>query len=388
MPSNFFASEQSWLLPEAGPTSAIPCAKLARVMLAFRCLVPAILLVASVGAAAQTSTPQPPESIKDPKELLAAIRPYYDFDNPALKPWHLKATYQIFDPDGNPGEQGTFEYWWASPTVNRRTWTRGTNTRSEWHTADGKKFETDNGKVLHLFELDFLQHLLNPLPNPDDIDGKGTSLDRYVVTAGKARFPCVRSIDQVKVQKQDSSLPYPGTQVTASWCFDPKLPLVLLVSRSGSVNETFADFVNFQDRHLPKSFLERVDQRRLLSATIDQIDTITADDPALTPPSTALGESLSALVISSKKMADRRISSPAPEYPAAAKNAGLAGSVALEATIGKDGKIENLEVVSTPGKLLTDAATAAVSKWTYTPYLFNGSPIEARTSIFVSYRLN
>src|ERR1700752_2367420 len=30
-----------------------------------------------------------------------------------LVPWHLEATYQTFDTDGKPKDQGTFSEWWA-----------------------------------------------------------------------------------------------------------------------------------------------------------------------------------------------------------------------------------------------------------------------------------
>src|ERR1035438_806520 len=75
---------------------------------------------------------------KEPREILAAAAPFYDFSSPELKPWHLKAIYQLYDLKGNPTEQGTWEYWWSSPKVHRSTWTRTGAEHTEWSTADRK----------------------------------------------------------------------------------------------------------------------------------------------------------------------------------------------------------------------------------------------------------
>jgi hypothetical protein len=73
------------------------------------------------GQAASSDGPGLPN---DPREVFAMAAPHYDFADPALKPFHIKAAYQLYDEKGKPSEQGTFEYWWASPPAYRATWTR------------------------------------------------------------------------------------------------------------------------------------------------------------------------------------------------------------------------------------------------------------------------
>jgi outer membrane biosynthesis protein TonB len=60
--------------------------------------------------------------------------------------------------------------------------------------------------------------------------------------------------------------------------------------------------------------------------------------------------------------------------------------VVLNAVIGKDGTVQNLNVVSGPGEL-QQSSLDAVSQWTYKPYLLNGDPIEVETTINVIYSL-
>jgi protein TonB len=60
--------------------------------------------------------------------------------------------------------------------------------------------------------------------------------------------------------------------------------------------------------------------------------------------------------------------------------------VLLSATIGKDGKIQNLQVVSGPA-MLRQAALDAVGQWEYRPYLLNNEPVEVLTEIEVNFAL-
>jgi len=75
-----------------------------------------------------------------------------------------------------------------------------------------------------------------------------------------------------------------------------------------------------------------------------------------------------------------------PTYPAIAKAARVSGTVVLQATISKQGTIENLRVVSGPA-MLQAAAMDAVKNWRYKPYLLNGDPVEVDTQVNVIFSL-
>lgn len=76
-----------------------------------------------------------------------------------------------------------------------------------------------------------------------------------------------------------------------------------------------------------------------------------------------------------------------PIYPALAKSARLQGTVRFKATIGKDGTVRDLQVVSGPS-ILDQPATDAVKQWLYRPTQLNGEPIEVITQIDVNFSLN
>ena len=75
-----------------------------------------------------------------------------------------------------------------------------------------------------------------------------------------------------------------------------------------------------------------------------------------------------------------------PIYPAAARAAGMQGTVVLNGIIGKDGTLLSACVVSGPG-LLARSAFDAISQWRYSPVLLNGEPVEALTQIGVVFML-
>jgi len=75
-----------------------------------------------------------------------------------------------------------------------------------------------------------------------------------------------------------------------------------------------------------------------------------------------------------------------PEYPEAAKKAHIKGHVILKAIIGKDGDVENLQIVSGPTEL-APASIEAVKQWKYRPYLQQGKPVEVETEIDLNFTL-
>jgi protein TonB len=81
------------------------------------------------------------------------------------------------------------------------------------------------------------------------------------------------------------------------------------------------------------------------------------------------------------------IRQPKPVYPPLAKQARIQGVVRFNAIIGKDGTIQNLQLMS-GHPLLVPAAQEAVKQWLYKPTLLNGEPVEVATVIDVNFTLS
>jgi protein TonB len=72
------------------------------------------------------------------------------------------------------------------------------------------------------------------------------------------------------------------------------------------------------------------------------------------------------------------------DYPKMAKQTGAKGVVKLNATIGTDGSIKKVTVIS-GHPMLTGAAVDAVKQWRYRPTMLNGQPVEAETQVLVNF---
>jgi protein TonB len=75
-----------------------------------------------------------------------------------------------------------------------------------------------------------------------------------------------------------------------------------------------------------------------------------------------------------------------PQYPPLARQARVQGIVVLHATISRDGKIENLQIIS-GHPLLVKSAMDAVLQWRYRPYYLNNEPVEVETQVTVNFTL-
>jgi protein TonB len=75
-----------------------------------------------------------------------------------------------------------------------------------------------------------------------------------------------------------------------------------------------------------------------------------------------------------------------PVYPPLARSTRTQGPVLLTALISKEGRVEELQVVS-GHPFLAKAALDAVRQWRYRPYLLNGQPVEVQAQITVNFVL-
>jgi protein TonB len=78
---------------------------------------------------------------------------------------------------------------------------------------------------------------------------------------------------------------------------------------------------------------------------------------------------------------------PGPAYPPLARTTRTQGTVRIQAVIGRDGAIKNLQLISGP-PLLVSVAMEAVQQWRYKPTLLNGEPVEVITLIDVNFTLS
>jgi TonB family protein len=90
--------------------------------------------------------------------------------------------------------------------------------------------------------------------------------------------------------------------------------------------------------------------------------------------------------VGSNVQAARLVNRVQPIYPPLARQTHVSGTVKLHAIIGKDGAVEQLQVIS-GHPLLVQSALDAVKQWRYQSTLLNGEPVEVDTEIDVIFSL-
>jgi periplasmic protein TonB len=76
-----------------------------------------------------------------------------------------------------------------------------------------------------------------------------------------------------------------------------------------------------------------------------------------------------------------------PHYPPLARQARVQGIVVLRAMISREGKIENVQVIS-GHPMLVKSAMDAVLQWRYRPYYLNNEPVKVETQVTVNFTLS
>ena len=141
------------------------------------------------------------------------------------------------------------------------------------------------------------------------------------------------------------------------------------------------------DSHLAIRTARASDTEVAITIAPSQVSQLAATPPPPPPPPPGPVAAPGALTVPGEVLASKLISQAKPTYPPLAKAARVQGTVRLQATIGKDGKVQNLELLSGP-PLLVQAAIQAVQQWVYQPTQLNGNPVEVVTTIDVTFTLS
>jgi TonB family protein len=99
------------------------------------------------------------------------------------------------------------------------------------------------------------------------------------------------------------------------------------------------------------------------------------------------GEDAAPVNVAPAVMEANLVLSRVPAYPEIAKADHVEGPVVVKAIISKAGAVQDVHVIQ-GDPLLRTAAAEAIYKWRYRPYLLNGQPVDAATTITVDFKLS
>jgi len=105
----------------------------------------------------------------------------------------------------------------------------------------------------------------------------------------------------------------------------------------------------------------------------------------LTSASTPAAPSLARVRLSQGVSQGLLIKRVAPQYPHNALATHTQGTVQIEATVDKEGRVVNPKILS-GSLMLAPAALEAVRQWRYKPYYLDGQPVEVQTQITINFK--
>jgi TonB family protein len=348
-------------------------------------LIPFSLLESAQTQTTQNIAPNPAGSAlsmpSDPATLLSLAARVNGLDGGSMAPWHIKASYQVFDADGDPQNSGSYEEFWVSPNKYKRTYTSDNFTQTDVVT-DAGLFRSGNQEWPGAGEIKVRVLLLQPLTETDLQHG---NLEKSERSFGQATLNCVTvkpPPTNIKVRVMGYSDPYP------QFCFEPKNPILRFDSQGAGHNETvYNNVVSFQGRYLARDIKLTDIGKVRLSIHVETIETVPALADLNAAPD-AVGPITGRIKLPSVTLLALglvRQRTP-PVYPASARQAHIQGTVVVQAVIGTDGKVSELHAVSGPAQL-QESAIDCVRKWEFRPFLVSGKPAVVETKFEVLFVL-
>ncbi|MGA2673908.1 MAG: hypothetical protein ABSE99_11840 [Terracidiphilus sp.] len=363
------------------------------------------LFLASIAACLAQQTTTGTDTSIDPKALLASAAPLYRLVDSDRHPWYLKATYQTYDDQGKPFEEGSYEYWWAAPGRYRASWSRKSASASVW--VNGEAQQVFVGQP---WSVDFTEGLMgtvfvHPLPAPQDM--ARFALSSLPLNPGGTSLRCVKI----------SPIPSPdggGYGIASAprfsgLCMDPAKPILrMMMSPYGEVIR-YGQLLPFQGQYVAREISFSHVNTRVWEAKVEELKEIEADDPALIPPAKAkpLGASspqfnypdLQSKIVFSEGSIEKRIDfsedlagrllldpSLRPSLPSGLDAKKYSHSkVAFQVIIDGTGKIRSARATSGPPEL-QKAALELLMRYEYRPFhTKNWQPMEIESKVTVKF---
>lgn len=328
------------------------------------------VLSAQCQAPSTSSTQQP-----DPKELMHSAVKLNNLCADDVKPWHIKATFQLFDEQGTVTDEGTYDESWASPFQFRRAFTGKNFSEVAYGTKKGVLLSNTKGDFPDLL-LAARNNLVSPMPYFEEII-RNTTYTIKPLNSGTIKLICAVPTGATPGAPADSS----------AYCFDTDEPILRIAARPSTSDQTFHNrLIRFEDRSIAGDL--KIEHKGNVSVAL-HVESATvvdeSDKGVFTPPADAVPAPVR-VTVSGAVVEGMLIHKVAPEYPITAKRAHITGTVVLKAIIGTNGRLRDIKPVSGP-EALQGSAMQAVYQWRYRPYIFDGKPVEVMTTINVVFGL-
>jgi len=362
----------------------------------------ALLVIFALAQAAAAQAPSgvaaapTPEQPKDPKELLQLVARLNGIAGNDQKPWHMKFSFTLFDPDGKEINHGTYDEYWAAAKHFKIVETDDKFSEADYGTENGVVRSGEAVEIPQSFN-EVSDKFLHPLANyAVQLASTTAKVEVQERQFGQVKLRCIMTTEPAA---NSHSIDTYGPTT----CIDPDIPAVRILGPLAQGRlVVFDNIASFRGRYVARDITVKLAGKPEINAHLDTLESVDAVNEALfTPPPDAKpltpiaplsnagpepGQIPKIVSISAGIAVGRLIRASPPFYPIWAKQNGISGTVVIQAKIGKDGHVYDAHAISGPDEL-RGAAVDAVKHWVYKPYVLNGEPVEVLTTVNVIFTL-
>ena len=317
--------------------------------------------------------------------LLHDMRLASNLDADDKVPYHVKVSYDLYDLKGHKKSTGTLERWSWPGAGHSRLIVSGATYQSPGPEGQPPKANREAYLVRILNRF-----ITNPAPA---VPQKGPAYAVQGRTIAGNNYTCLtplRRIEGAQPRYAPEDEEFANDQevvATRQWCSPEDSSIVRVAFDDNNFVALRNKIASFNGVSYSQEVTLQYAGVVAMVGHVDLLEAYTPTEAELTPVKPAAKPSLPP-GIPAGVLAGKIIKKVPPTYPQSAKSSHIGGTVVLAAIISKQGTISSLDVIASPDKSLSEAATDAVKHWTYQPYLLNGQPNEVDTQITVNFNLN
>lgn len=331
-------------------------------------------------AIGQTQAPvtdaAPPAGLTTPAELFALAANQSDIRSSDSTPFQLKATFTLTNLDGK-STTGEYSEIWISKDRWRRDLSYGSYKESR-SCVSGTGYTLVPGKKIDFSVAEMVFNISPHVPSVKDPDkaNDGWSLEHDTVNGVPVLKAASTNVNLVRTYAPDIYL----------FTADKSYPL----GNTSSIRSlVYSKFNITLGKTVPYRVLAQYfNSNRNVDFNITSLEAIAnppddsliipgaskEDCPAKRPSGNSTG------VISG--LLTTRVS---PVFPQQARRQGVGGTVVRHITISKEGKVSDIQIVSSPRSDLSGSAIEAVKQYVYKPFLLDGQPVETDGTVSINY---
>ncbi|HEU5412593.1 MAG TPA: energy transducer TonB [Candidatus Angelobacter sp.] len=291
-------------------------------------------------------------------DILHLAKELNGLDAGDTKPWHLKASWDEFDSDGDNVRSGTFEEFYAGPKRYKQIYAGDSLQQTEVANDTGL-YRAGDQRWPNLVEYQVRNAVLRPL-YLFRTDKPERRLDKQETSFSTGKMPCVvlHSTGNMIV------LPAPLA------CFQPDTVMLRFIRTGLNEDVSYSSIVQFQGHYIAKEIALISSGKPQLKIHVDELGEITkVDDTFFAPPAgaTRIGGRIPAPPL---YVDDYAISAPVVMWPER-----MEGKVKAKIVVGKDGGVIEASASDGPAKM-QKAVLAALKQYRFRPFYVLNEPVE------------